>query len=74
MDGGTLPDLADLRAFYGAGGCQLCNWPAELSVAGVEGEAGCSQSPVFLITPPGDQGTHLQLEKFCALNVFSLFF
>lgn len=60
MDGSTLPDLADLRAFPGAGGCQLCDWPAQLSIPGAEGEAGCSQGQMFLITPPGDPGTHLQ--------------
>lgn len=63
MDGGALPDLADLRAFYGAGGHQLCNWPEELSIVGVEGKASCSQGRMFLITPPGDQGTYLQLEN-----------
>lgn len=61
MDGSTLPDLADLRAFHGARRCRLCDWPAELSITGVEGEAGCSQSQVFLVTPTGDQGTHLQV-------------
>lgn len=54
MDGSALPDLADLRAFPGAGGRQLCDWPAELSITGVEGEAGCSQGQMFLITPPRD--------------------
>lgn len=54
MDGSALPDLADLRAFPGAGGCQLREWPAELSITGAEGAAGCSQGPMFLIAPPGD--------------------
>lgn len=60
MDGSALPDLADLRAFPGAGGCQLCDWSAELSITGAQGEAGHSQGQVFLITPPGSSGTHLQ--------------
>lgn len=42
MDGGALTDLADLRALPGAGGRQLCDGPAELSVTSSEGEAGCS--------------------------------
>lgn len=59
MDGGTLPDLADFRAFHGACGCELRDGPEELSVRGAEGEGGHPQSPVFLITPQGDGGTRV---------------
>lgn len=54
MDGSALPDLADLRAFPGAGGCQLRDWPAELSITGAKGEAGFPQGQMFLIPPTGD--------------------
>lgn len=60
MDGGALPDLADLRAFLGESGCQLCDWPAELSVIGAKGEAGCPQGQMLLLPPTGDKGTHVQ--------------
>lgn len=63
VDGSSLPDLADVRAFPGAGGCQLCEWPAELSITGAEGEAGCTQGQVLLVPPTGDRGTHQQWFK-----------
>lgn len=39
MDGRALTDLADVRALLGAGGCELRDWPADLSATCVEGKA-----------------------------------
>lgn len=59
MDGSALSDLEGLCAFPGAGGRQLRDWPAQLSITGAAREAGCSEGQMFLIAPPGDRGTHL---------------
>lgn len=51
MEGSALSDLAGLRAFSGAGGRQLRDWPENLSITGSEGETGRSQDQMFLVTP-----------------------